>query len=44
MDPDPQGFTFIFPRGSGSACPGGENLREKTEKMKGKWKKIVILL
>ena len=24
--------------------PGGENLREKTEKMQGKWKKIVILL
>ena len=23
---------------------GGENLREKTEKMKGKWKKIVIVI
>ena len=31
-DPDPQ------------HCPGGETFQEKTEKMQGKWKKIVIYL
>ena len=37
MDPDPHSFSLLGPD------PGGENLREKTEKIQGKWKKIVIL-
>ena len=40
VDPDSHGSAFLFPPGSGS---GGENLREKTEQIQGKWKKIVIL-
>ena len=35
VDPDPIRM---------NSGPGGENLRGKTEKMQGKWKKIVILL
>ena len=40
MDPDPHIFSLL----DLDPDPGGENLREKTEKMQGKLKKIVILL
>ena len=40
LDPDLHSFSLLDP----DPDPGGENLRGKTEKMPGKWKKIVILL
>ena len=39
VDSDPHGSAFIFPPGSG-ADPGGENLREKTEKRKENGRKL----
>ena len=36
MDPDPYGSACIL---NADPDPGGENLRGKTEKMQGKWKK-----
>ena len=35
---DPHSFSLLYP----DPDPKGENLKEKTEEMQGKWKKIVI--